>query len=552
MRRRRAGSPLSDPQHVQRLIRNDWSRPNPQESAMTRLAPIRNGSAIRNPISAIGHGVAAALLLLAAANVSAQSLPRSTPEQQGISSSAIRQFVEDAEATIDHLHSLMIVRHGHVVAEGWWAPYAPDEPHVMYSLSKSFAATGIGLAVAEGLLSLDDPVLKFFPDEAPAEPSANLEAMRVRDLLTMSTGHHEEDIAAFPYFSEESLVRLFLAIPVAHKPGTHFVYNTPASYMLSAIVQKVSGQKLVDYLKPRLFDPLGIENPTWEESRQGVSLGGFGLNIRTEDIARFGLLYLRKGEWNGRRLLSPGWVAMATSKQVSNGSSPSSDWEQGYGFQFWRSRHGYRGDGAHGQFCIVLPEQDAVIAITAGTRDMPSVLNLVWKRLLPAFGDAPLPADETAHRALTTKLASLMLPPQSGGAVPAIARSVAERVYELEQNAAGWESVRVNATSRDSSTFGVRIGGHDATLPVGNGEWRKGTWTFMGREEPVAASGGWTAADTYTVKVVRYRTPYVLTFRLRFDGDRVEIEREQNATIAGPRITNYKGTAVGVPVSAER
>ncbi|HEX7086872.1 MAG TPA: serine hydrolase domain-containing protein [Vicinamibacterales bacterium] len=211
---------------------------------MTSRTPIRNQSAIGL--------AAAALLLLAATNLSAQPLPRSTPEQQGISSSAIRQFVEEAEATIDHLHSVMVVRHGHVVAEGWWAPYAADEPHVMYSLSKSFASTGIGLAVAEGLLSLDDPVLKFFPDEAPAEPSANLKAMRVRDLLTMSTGHHEEDIRMFPYFSEESLVKLFLAIPVAHKPGTHFVYNTPASYMLSAIVQKVSGQKLVDYLKPRL------------------------------------------------------------------------------------------------------------------------------------------------------------------------------------------------------------------------------------------------------------------------------------------------------------
>ncbi len=508
--------------------------PNPQESDMTSRTPIRHQSAI---------GLAAALLLLAATNLSAQSLPRSTPEQQGISSSAIRQFVEEAEATIDHLHSVMVVRHGQVVAEGWWAPYAAGEPHVMYSLSKSFASTGIGLAVAEGLLSLDDPVLKFFPDEAPAEPSANLKAMRMRDLLTMSTGHHEEDIRTFPYFSEESLVKLFLAIPVAHKPGTHFVYNTPASYMLSAIVQKVSGRKLVDYLKPRLFDPLGIQNPTWDESRQGVSLGGFGLNIRTEDIARFGLLYLRNGEWKGTRIVSPEWVTMATSKQVSNGSSPSSDWEQGYGFQFWRSRHGYRGDGAHGQFCVVLPEQDVVIAITSGTRDMGAVLNLIWKRLLPAFGSEALPADETAHRALTTKLASLVLPAQTGGAVPAIARDVAGRAYQLEKNAAGWESVSVNATGSGDATFEVRIAGSDASLPVGNGEWKKGTWTLMGREEPVAASGGWTGADTYTVKVARYRTPYVLTFRLRFDGDRVEIEREQNATIAGPRVATYVGTA---------
>ena len=173
---------------------------------------------------------------------------------------------------------------------------------------------------------------------------------------------------------------------MSHKPGTFFFYNTPASYMLSAIVQKVTGQAVVDYLKPRLFDPLGIENPTWDASKQGVSLGGFGLNVRTEDIARFGQLYLQKGQWQGKQLVPAAWVETATSRMMSNGSSPTSDWEQGYGYQFWRSRHGfYRGDGAHGQFCLILPQYDTVIAITSGTRDMASVMNLVWDRLLPAL-----------------------------------------------------------------------------------------------------------------------------------------------------------------------
>ena len=165
---------------------------------------------------------------------------------------------------------------------------------MLFSLSKSFTSTAVGLAIADGKLKLDDPVLGFFPDEAPAEPSANLKAMRIRDLLTMSTGHHDEDVRDFPYTGDESVVKNFLARPVSHKPGTFFFYNTPASYMLSAIVQKVTGQAVVDYLKPRLFDPLGIENPTWDASKQGVSLGGFGLNVRTEDIARFGQLYLQK------------------------------------------------------------------------------------------------------------------------------------------------------------------------------------------------------------------------------------------------------------------
>ena len=186
------------------------------------------------------------------------TFPRSAAEAQGVSSAALLDFIEAAEARLDALHSFMLVRHGHVVAEGWWAPYAASEPHQMFSLSKSFTSTAVGLAVAEGKLSVDDPVLKFFPELAPAEPSANLRAMRVRDLLTMTAGHHEEDIRAFPYNSEENVVAKFLALPVAHKPGTFFVYNTPASYMLSAIVQKVTGQTVLDYLRPRLFTPLGI------------------------------------------------------------------------------------------------------------------------------------------------------------------------------------------------------------------------------------------------------------------------------------------------------
>src|SRR4029078_12581904 len=168
----------------------------------------------------------------------------------------------------------------------------------LYSLSKSFTSTAVGLAAAEGKLSVDDPVLKFFPDDAPAAPPANLKAMRVSNLLRMNTGHQTEP-ARKP---TEPWVKTFLAHPVPFKPGTHFLYNTSATYMASAAVQKATGQTVLDYLKPRLFDSLGIVNPTWEASPQGVSAGGFGLSIRTEDIAKFGQLYLQKGKWEGKQL----------------------------------------------------------------------------------------------------------------------------------------------------------------------------------------------------------------------------------------------------------
>ena len=306
------------------------------------------------------------------------------------------------------MHSFMLVRHGKVVAEGWWKPEAADKPHVMHSLSKSFTSTAVGLAVADGKLSIDDPVLKFFPDDAPAQPSDKLKAMRVRDLLTMTSGQEVE----VKFNTNAPWVQSFLAHPVPFKPGTHFQYNTPGSHMLSAIVRKVTGETVLDYLRPRLFEPLGIENPEWGASPQGNTFGGSGLKIRTEDIAKFGQLYLQKGQWNGKQLIPAAWVEQATSKQVSNGSDPTKDWDQGYGFQFWRCRHGaYRGDGANGQFCMVLPEQDAVVAITAETRDMQAELNVVWDHLLAAFHPKALVANSADEEKLRQVLSKLEVRP---------------------------------------------------------------------------------------------------------------------------------------------
>src|SRR5213075_573820 len=232
--------------------------------------------------------VALMLAVTPAPRAATIALPRSKPEAQGISSQAIQDFFGAADK-INTLHSFMLLRHGRVIGEGWWKPEAPDKPHVLHSLSKSFNSTAVGLAIAEGKLSLDDPVLKFFPTEAPAEPSENLKSMKVRPLLTMTCGHDVEPKRV----NGEPSVKAFLAQPVPHTPGTHFLYNTMGSYTLSAIVTKATGQTSLEFLKPRLFDPLGIENPEWPSSPEGNSLGGYGLKLCTEDIAKFGQLYLR-------------------------------------------------------------------------------------------------------------------------------------------------------------------------------------------------------------------------------------------------------------------
>lgn len=466
------------------------------------------------------------LSLLFSACLPAADLPRSAPEAQGVSPAGVLAFLEAADA-VDALHGFMLVRHGHVVAEGWWAPYEAAANHELYSLSKSFTSTAVGFAVAEGRLSVDDEVLKFFPEDAPAEPSANLKAMRVRDLLTMSAGHQDETSSAPDKITPKS----FLAHPVPHKPGTHFRYNTPATFMLSAIVQKQTGQTVLDYLRPRLFEPLGITQPVWGTNFQGVTLGGYGLRVRAEDIAKFGQLYLQRGAWNGKPLLPASWIAEATAKQTSNGSNPKSDWDQGYGYQFWRCRHGaYRGDGAFGQYCLVLPEQDAVIAITSGVRDMQAVLNLVWDNLLPALHAEALPADAAASARLRTRLAGLTLPTAPGGESSPQAARVLRRKFVFPANDQKLEWLMLEPAPEGRGWILVtQAGGAVSRVACGHREWRKGRAAFgTYPDEPVAASAAWAEDDTLVVKVCATETPYHATLRLRFTGDEVAREAETN------------------------
>lgn len=365
----------------------------------------------------VSASLASLALFFAAAGTSfaaeSTSLPRSVPEAQGVSSEAVLAFVDAADEKVREIHSFMLVRNGHVVAECWWKPESAETPHVLWSLSKSFTSTAVGLAIAEGKLKLDDKVVDFFPDEVPADASENLKAMTVRDLLTMAAGHASEPNVR----SSEHWRKTFLAHPVEKKPGSHFLYNTQATYMQSAIVHKVTGENVVDYLQPRLFDPLGIEKPRWDESPEGVTLGGYGLYLKTEDIAKFGQLLLQKGEWNGEQIVPAEWIAQATSKQVENAKDPASvatsDWAQGYGFQFWRCRHdAFRGDGKDGQFCVVLPEKNAVVVMTSNTGDLQGELNLVWEHLLPGLGDEALPENPTGQKNLAERCGNLTVKPR--------------------------------------------------------------------------------------------------------------------------------------------
>ena len=372
-----------------------------------------------------------------------------------------------AQARLE-LHGLVILQHGKTVAEGWWHPYRADVRHQLFSLSKSFTSTAAGFAVTEGLISLDDPVLSFFPTKAPKEPNDFLKAMKIRHLLSMNTGHETE-----PHITESrDWVKGFLAAPPTKEPGTHFLYNSMATYMVSAIITKVTGQTVRDYLMPRLFTPLGIPEPEWDTCPLGISTGGWGLWLNTREISRFGQFLLQKGEYEGKRLLPASWIETASSIHSDNGIGQGSDWNQGYGFQFWRCKNGfYRGDGAFGQFCIVMEAYDMVVAANSGTNDMGGVMDLMWQHLIPT-GSAKASKKDAA--ALAEKLAVLAYaPPALDGTPESAAKDFGTWIgsqWDFEKNELGFTGLAFDM-QRGKRCVILEDGRGPHRVPFGWGTW---------------------------------------------------------------------------------
>ncbi|HEY4288684.1 MAG TPA: serine hydrolase [Puia sp.] len=456
--------------------------------------------------------------------------PRATPESQGVSSPAIRKFVAAAGASGISWHSFMLLRHGKVVAEGWWKPYEPQFVHSLYSLSKSFTSTAIGLLVKEGKLDIHAKVISFFPNDLPASVSDNLQQMTVRRLLTMNTGHGEDTMPKMRA-SHDSWVRTYLAQPVEFTPGTHFLYNTGNTYMLGAIVHQITGETLENYLGPRLFQPLGITGYDWEVSPQGLNTAGYGLRVKTEDIASLGQLYLQKGSWKGSAILPSAWVEEATSaqttSQVNNG-----DWSEGYGYQFWRCTHGcYRGDGAYGQFCIVMPELDAVLAVTSQSPDMQKSLNIVWDNILPGIQAAALPENPGEQGELKKELAGLGLPVVKGSVRSSEASKYNKKKWILADNDFGVKTLEL-AFSDKGCVLSTYAGGKTTKMEFGSENWVLNspredyvfrTGQMMPMPSRIAGTATWTDDHTLQLNVRFVEAIFGDRITCMFDGDAISI-----------------------------
>lgn len=393
------------------------------------------------------------------------TFPRSSPSALGIDASGVDALVRALESTPDvEPHSLVLLRHGQVAAEGWWDPYSADRPHLLYSLSKSFTAAAVGIAVHEGLLDLDSAVISHFPELDHEVLDQRTRRMTLRHVLAMASGHRAETLDRARAIDPENTVRGFLLLPPDEEPGSVFAYNQPCTYTLAEIVRRVSGSTLVEYLRPRLLDPLGIEQLSWKRDSVG-ELGFSGCYTTTESVAKLGQLYLQRGVWDGVRILDEDWVESATRTQVANPDEENPDWSQGYGYQFWMARHGFRGDGAYGQFCVVLPEHDVVLAMTGQSLDMQAVLDAVWEHLLPAI-------DRAGPEATDAALPGLALPPVAGGALDTVDGLEARGAFSRAASSAvpGLDTV---VLEQDGATWTASLtqDGSAVSAPLGAGAW---------------------------------------------------------------------------------
>jgi hypothetical protein len=380
-----------------------------------------------------------------------------------VSRTAVNGFFAAFRPFENEIHAIEIHRGGQLVLRIAPAPYSCTDKREIYSLSKSFCSTAVGFLVDEGLLSLDARIADLFPESVPEHPQENLLKMKVRHVMSMNSGHHGCAMPAMIRSDDE--VRAFMEQPIPSEPGTHFAYNTGATLMLSHIVEKITGMKLLDYLSWKLFMPLGISDVRWNRTPDGANEGGCGIHVSVDDISKLGLLYLNRGVWNGKRLLSEAWVREASSPISDNSANGSPDWCAGYGFQFWvNAREGFRGDGAYGQLCVVLPERDAVVAVETELGDMQAEIDRITELMDALFEEDPTPDS------------AVVLPeyPPVGSA-----RKTAgfeDRFIRLEENALGWTGCYFRYDpAADETRFTCSDGADQYTVAAGRGHWTEST-----------------------------------------------------------------------------
>ncbi len=439
----------------------------------------------------------------------------------GVSRRAIRDYYEKAVAENEQIHTLQIWQGDRCLCRLAPAPYSCTDRREVYSLSKTFCSTAVGCAVDEGLLSVDDLVVDIFPDKLPDEVSENLAKMRVRHVLSMNTGH--ASCVMSHMFSSDDVARTFLEQPVPYEPGTHFAYNTGATCLLAAIIKKVTGENVYEYLSRKILFPLGIRDLVWNTCGEGVNEGGIGVQVTSDEIVKLARLYRNKGIWEGKRLLSEEWIDEATSFHSDNSTNGTADWKAGYGYQIWLNANGgYRGDGACGQLMIIFPDKDIMIAVQGLVPNMQKEFTLLEELTAHLFD-----GDDGRDVAL----------PDYTPPVPAeISFSGEDAWYRPEPNIFGWTTLHLYRDG-DVMTLDASDGRQMIRLSAGAGRYAYSEYISAWRKpkllslmdahipEKLRTAAYYTVEDGVCTITSRHLCdPHTETIRLTLEGDTLKVD----------------------------
>ena len=440
----------------------------------------------------------------------------------GVSRAALMRMLERAKALDVDIHAFQVWKDNELQARMSLPPYDCTDKRQYFSLSKSFTATAIGLACDEGLLTTDTRVVDLFPDKLPEVVSENLAKCRVKHVLSMNSGVAVQTRNAC--IEGEDVAKAFLAADFVYEPGTHFLYDTGATTMLAAIVKKVTGMSALDYLDLKLFRYMDIRDVYWDRTADGTIQGGTGFHASCDDAAKLGLLYLNKGVWNGRRLLSEAWVEEASTTHSDNRPSDWPDWESGYCYQFWTcSRGGFRGDGAFGQYVFILPDKGIVASALCEAKILQNAVDIVHEMALELF-------DEPGSSGDIEKAAEefYAVPPTAAPVIPV------PRYFKAEENKLGVTYVKL--AERDGDLIlGVSDGLSLTAVTCGNGRWIRNRCSIEYlfspgvRAQTSERTAGLAAAYVNEGGAIRVElrsvcTPHHLTLTLCLDGGRLSMQ----------------------------
>lgn len=495
------------------------------------------------------------------------TLEHVAPEEVGVDSKVITAFLNEINEKGLGLQSFTVVCHDKVCAQGFFKPYNADTPHVLYSMSKSVTSTAIGFAVSEGLISLNDRVAEFFPEYPMSKRPFN-RMLTIRMLLTM---HSDKLITVLDEKGQKDWIANFMGATFILPPNTKFNYISENTFMLSAIISRVTGMSVVDYLYPRIFEPLGIEKPFWEMDGAGNNAGGWGLYMKSEDLAKFFLPYIHNGKWiDGTQIVPEIWVKEATRKQVNSVRDGYIDNMEGYGYQFWRNpiANSSRADGLFGQRCFLFPDYDALVVLNCGEAEDYKVMKVFWKYFPQCFGYEALPENKQAYDEMLEtiegchveelpaterniemeqKISGRLIKCKTSEFVSVVTISITQMLY----NKPGEINEMKLTFEDDKLLFYWKEKEYENTIEVGlNGEYGVSEITLGDLNYHTYSKAAWEEDGTLKLWIRPIETAHVRKFTFEFrDNDVVKVINEMSPKFEDLAI--YNMTFLGYPIKGE-